>query len=99
MTRWRPGILVGMLVLLVTACTGASGSDTAPTVSPVVAQSFYVASGDGRGADFRRTPGPNGARIGALPDGLLVTTTGQEQQVDGQPWKEIRAPTGLTGWV
>jgi hypothetical protein len=107
--RVRPGrawrrfvvarLVVAGLALALTACTAAPRSNTLPTPPAAGGQPAYVASTESQGADFRRTPGGSGERIRILPIGSLLTVTGKEQQVDGQPWKEVRDTTGVIGWV
>jgi hypothetical protein len=82
-------------LLLLTACTSA------PVASPqpVARRSAYIVTADGRGADFRRTPGPAGERIRVLPDGSVLEATGREQRVDEQTWNEVHDSMGTAGWV
>jgi hypothetical protein len=92
----RLTIVLVVLTCVVLACTPAPRPAASPTASP---QSVYVANTDGRSADFKRTPGQAGDLIRVVPYGSLLTTTGKEQQIDGQTWKEVRDSTGITGWV
>ena len=71
-----------------------------PTPLPLApGQTVYVSNTDGLGADIRLLPGPNGAQIRVAPEGAVFTATGRQQQVEGQPWSEVRESTGGTGWI
>jgi hypothetical protein len=67
-------------------------ADAAPTLAVVVET-------DGRGARFRSTPGAQGSVMAVLPEGTTVELSGQDAQVDGRLWLEVRDSDGQLGWV
>jgi len=81
-----------------TAPPTATSLPPSPTATPAP-QVVYIANTDGEGANLRRTPGPAGERMGILPEGTALTPTGQQQEIDGRPWLEVRDQSGATGWV
>lgn len=98
-------------MLVVTACTSVPFFDWAspvagsPSPSPSPGPSFasgqtvFVQNTDGYGAEFRRAPGSAGDRIGVLPEGVVLTATGQQQQTGERTWAQVRDSTGIVGWV
>jgi hypothetical protein len=60
-------------------------------------QRLYVANTGGQGLTMRRSPG--GDAVAVLPDGTVLTTTGEEQPSNGRQWRQVRDAQGREGWV
>jgi SH3 domain-containing protein len=76
--------------------SGAPHSSDSPDAGPILA---LVVETDGSGARFRATPGALGTVLAVLPEGTTVELSGQEAQVDGRLWLEVRDSDGQLGWV
>jgi hypothetical protein len=76
---------------------------SAPIPTPVPAAqrpaNAYVANTGADGLSLRTTPATDGERIALLPEGAALTPTGQEQQVEGRRWRQVRDGQGREGWV
>src|SRR5262249_20807764 len=70
-----------------------------PTPAPPAPRPLYVPNTGTDGLTLRRTPATDGERIAVLPDGSAVTPTGQDQQVAGRQWRQVRDAQGREGWV
>jgi hypothetical protein len=68
-----------------------------PTVAAPARPPLYVANTGQDGLTLRRAPG--GDRIAVLPDGSVVTPTGEEQQQQGRTWRQVKDDQGREGWV
>jgi Bacterial SH3 domain len=72
-----------------------------PTPVPAAQRpaNVYVANTGTDGLSLRTTPATDGERIALLPEGAPLTPTGQEQQVEGRRWRQVRDSQGREGWV
>ncbi len=82
-----------------TPATTAAGTTTAvTTTTPAAAGRFFVVSGtDGEGVRLRDAPG--GTQIGAYADGTRLEQIGQDQNLNGVTWRNVRGPDGQEGFV
>ena len=67
------------------------------TVQPVQTETVRVTNTGGQGLTLRQTPG--GAVIRGLPDGTLLSLTGEEQVAGDRLWRKVRDAQGREGWV
>ena len=59
-----------------------------------------VGNSDGQGANLRAEPGASGARLKTIRDGAELEVIGQDRQVEGRTWRNVRDPSdGASGWV
>ena len=75
----------------------------APTPAPVAteqpSQRVRVAFTNGRGANLRTKPGESAQRVKTLAEGTTLDVVGGSQTVDGLLWRNVRDPSGITGWI
>jgi len=67
-----------------------------PTITPTVPPAVVIGTG-GLGAFLRQSP--NGATIGGVIDGQVLTVLGPADLVLGQLWWHVRTTDGAEGWV
>jgi hypothetical protein len=48
---------------------------------------------------MRSEPGESGRVLKTLAEGTPVDVLGPEGEVDGQIWRQVRDPQGVTGWL
>jgi hypothetical protein len=96
-------------VVIATAMPTSPATSTRPAPTPVApptlppatsgAQSttVVVTNTGSQGLTLRQTPG--GAPIRGLPDGTVLTLTGEEQSVGDRLWRKVRDAQGREGWV
>lgn len=73
----------------------ASDTPTAtPTITPIIAAVFNTG-----GSGIYMSDEPNGKISSILPEGSLVTLTGEREQVNSLLWIEITDLIGRTGWL
>lgn len=77
----------------------------APTATPEVTATskptpfpLAVFNTDGQGVFLNRTAG-GGDRIKGWPDRTILQVIGEDQQMYGQRWRNVRDPDGNEGWV
>src|SRR5712691_11544079 len=69
-----------------------------PTSEPAKADTVRVGNTDGQGVYVRKTPAM-ADRVRAYPDDTVLTIVGDDVDGDGQPWKHVKTPDGLEGYV
>ena len=96
-------------VVLATAIPTALPTATRPTPTPIApptlpstgppvqTETVRVTNTGGQGLTMRQTPG--GAAIRGLPDGTVLSVTGEEQAVGDRLWRKVRDAQGREGWV
>lgn len=86
----------------------SEGAAAAPAVAPTAApqapaapaaRTLQVSGTDGSGLRLRPAPGTAGAPVAVLPEGAVVTPTGNSAQAEGMLWREVAAEGGLSGWA
>jgi hypothetical protein len=58
-----------------------------------------VAGTDGQGVNLRAAPSLTASRVKTVPEGALLSTTGDTRQADGHTWWNVRDAQGANGWV
>jgi len=84
-----------------TATVGSNDMSVLPSPTPGGAKSegaLWVAHTDGDGAYLHRRAGTS-EFIGAWPDRTLLTIVGPDENIDGSPWKYVKAPDGAEGYI
>jgi uncharacterized protein YgiM (DUF1202 family) len=71
-------------------------SGQAGQAEPERVEVFDTGSG---GANLRAEPGIGGRIVQSLPDGTRLTVVGQDREVDGRAWRNVRGEAGTIGWV
>ncbi len=66
-----------------------------PTREPTV---LVVANTDRLGVYLRRTPRLED-RVRAWQEGTIMVVIGDDQEVDGRRWRNVRDPAGNEGWI
>jgi hypothetical protein len=78
----------------------ASPAPGASTGAPSPAgEQVKVSETDGTGVNMRERPGAAGPVIKTIPDGAVLLVVGEDRQMDGKAWKNVRDDTGSTGWI
>jgi hypothetical protein len=63
------------------------------------AQHVKVKETDGTGANLRDKPGQTGAVIKTIPEGAVLVVVGEDRQMDGKAWKNVKDESGTVGWM
>lgn len=79
----------------------------AATSAPAAAQNpdpeggprFKVGDTGGTGANLRDKPGQTGTVVKTIPEGSVVEVVGEDRQMDGKTWKNIKDDSGTAGWM
>ena len=72
---------------------------SAAAPAPPTAEQVRVTGTSGSSVNLRSSPGLNGPRIKGIPEGTILTATGEPRQADGLTWRSVRDATGAEGWV
>lgn len=88
---------------------GASTPAAKPEASPVAeapnpeaageAKKVKVKESDGTGANLRDKPGQTGTVVKTIPEGTVLEVIGEDKQMDGKAWKNVKDEEGTTGWM
>jgi hypothetical protein len=71
----------------------------APAAAAASGPTVRVAGTDGQGLALRDKPSTAGRRVAFIPDGTRLTVISGDVEADGRTWKNVRTPSGQTGWV
>jgi hypothetical protein len=85
-----------------TAAPNAPPSPTAVAQNPDAdsnAQKVKVKESDGTSVNLRDKPGTTGAIVKSIPEGTVLDVIGEDRQMDGKAWKNVKDETGATGWM
>jgi SH3-like domain-containing protein len=77
----------------------AAPKPTSPGVAASTASRGQVGNTNGQGANIRSEPGSNGRVLKTVPEGTNLEVVGQDREVDGQVWRQVRDSSGVTGWI
>jgi hypothetical protein len=72
----------------------ASDDDDAPGPEMV-----KVKDTDGSGANMRDKPGQTGTVMKTIPEGTTLEVIGEDRQMDGKTWKNVKDESGAQGWI
>jgi hypothetical protein len=53
----------------------------------------------GTGANLRDKPGQTGTVIKTIPEGTVLEVIGEDRQMDGKTWKNVKDDAGTVGWM
>lgn len=53
----------------------------------------------GTGANMRDRPGQTGAVVKTIPEGTVLEVVGEDRQMDGKTWKQVKDESGTVGWM
>jgi uncharacterized protein YgiM (DUF1202 family) len=62
-------------------------------------QKVKVKATDGTGVNLRDKPGQTGAVVKTIPEGAVLEVVGEDRQMDGKAWKNVKDESGTTGWM
>jgi hypothetical protein len=85
-----------------TAAPKPDGSPTVVAQNPDAdsnAQKVKVKESDGTSVNLRDKPGTTGAIVKSIPEGTVLDVIGEDRQMDGQAWKNVKDESGATGWM
>jgi len=85
-----------------TANPGLSVSPTVVAQNPDAdgdAKKVKVKESDGTGANLRDKPGQASTVLKTLPEGTVLEVIGEDKQMDGKGWKNVKDDEGKAGWV
>ena len=71
----------------------------AAAAQPPTPDRLRVAGTDGQGVNLRAGPSLTASRVKTVPEGALLSTTGDTRQADGHTWWNVRDAQGANGWV
>jgi hypothetical protein len=63
------------------------------------ANKVKVKESDGTGANLRDKPGQTGTVVKTIPEGTVLEVIGEDKQMDGKAWKNVKDEEGTTGWM
>ncbi len=69
-----------------------------PSSRPAAA-SVRVSNTDGTGLNLRASPSTTARIMATLPEGTTLEVIGEDRQVEGRAWKNVRSSQSGTGWV
>lgn len=75
----------------------ASAEAAAPAPSSTL--SLRVDGTDGTGVNLRAEPSASAKVLKVVPEGAVLTATGEVRQAEGLSWRPVRDPEGKQGWV
>jgi len=79
------------------------GTVIQPSASPSPAAApgarLKVANTEGQGANMRQQPSTTAPVLRTLAEGTIVEAIGGETNAAGRAWRNVRDPSGTTGWV
>jgi hypothetical protein len=85
---------------------GAAGSTAAAPAAPnaeaaaqAAGPAVRVTGTSGQGLTLRASPGTAGRRLTVVPEGGRLVVIGEDSQVNGRTWRNVRTASGATGWV
>ena len=67
--------------------------------APPVVERVRVSGTNGAGVNLRARAGERGTRIKTLAEGTTLELIGADELADGMTWRNVREPSGSTGWV
>jgi len=73
------------------------GADSPATEAE--AKKVKVKESDGTGANLRDKPGQTGTVVKTIPEGAVLEVIGEDKQMDGKAWKNVKDEGGTTGWM
>jgi hypothetical protein len=79
-----------------------SGTVIGPAASPspsAPGTRLKIANTEGQGANMRQRPSTTAPVLRTLPEGTVVEAIGGETNAEGRAWRNVRDPSGATGWV
>jgi uncharacterized protein YgiM (DUF1202 family) len=86
-----------------TTTAPASGTATAAATAAATAtpqpERVEVYGTGGQGANLRAEPGTGAPVLQTVPDGTRLTVIGQDRDVDGRVWRNVRGDGGTVGWL
>lgn len=83
-----PAAATGMATLVPSA--------PAPASEPERVEVFGTGN---QGANLRADPGTAGRVLQSVPDGARLTVIGEDREVDGRAWRNVRGDGGTAGWL
>jgi hypothetical protein len=63
------------------------------------AKKVKVKESDGTGANLRDKPGQTGTVVKTIPEGTELEVIGEDKQMDGKAWKNVKDEEGTSGWM
>jgi uncharacterized protein YgiM (DUF1202 family) len=63
------------------------------------AKKVKVKESDGTGANLRDKPGQAGTVVKTISEGAVLEVIGEDKQMDGKAWKNVKDDAGTTGWM
>jgi hypothetical protein len=79
---------------------GGSPTTVAQSPSPPAeGEKVKVKESDGTGANLRDKPGQTGTVVKTIPEGTVLQVVGEDKQMDGKTWKNVKDDAGTTGWM
>lgn len=94
-----PGTTGSSATIVPAATQAAAPKPTSPGVAASTASRGQVGNTNGQGANIRSEPGSNGRVLKTVPEGTNLEVVGQDREVDGQVWRQVRDSSGVTGWI
>ncbi|MFN8634123.1 MAG: SH3 domain-containing protein [Chloroflexota bacterium] len=92
-----------------TVAATPTGATTPPTPSRLPAtptpaatpepEQVEVSGTGGQGANLRADPGTSGRLLQNVSEGTRLTVVGEDREVDGRTWRNVRTESGATGWI
>ncbi len=58
-----------------------------------------IGNTNGQGVSVRREPSTRVGRVTVAPEGARLEVVGEDRQAEGRTWRNVRLPSGATGWV
>jgi hypothetical protein len=83
-----------------TAATQPAESPTAVAQNPDQdGKKVKVKESDGTSVNLRDKPGTTGTIVKSVPEGTVLDVIGEDRQMDGKAWKNVKDESGATGWM